>query len=98
MFKMANGLKGQANHRGSQSTKIMRLAGLVGGLILISVAVNVLTIMADSNLRLRSSSDADHCSQPSYKAARPACRDDLGRRLAAYHFRDANAPLLNSSL
>ena len=51
MFTMAIGLGRQATTEGWMPTKALRLAALLGALILISLAVNALTIFAHGNLR-----------------------------------------------
>ena len=48
MFTMAIGLRGQAQREGWMPTKTVRLAALLGTLILMSIAVNALTIVADA--------------------------------------------------
>jgi hypothetical protein len=96
MFTMASGLRGQAQREGSVPTKSLRLAALLGTLVLMSIAVNAL-IIADSNARQRSSATAD-CSAVREKADRLACYDKLARQPAPHPFRGANAPALNGSL
>jgi hypothetical protein len=54
MFTTAIGLRGQAKPERHIAAKPVRLAALLGALILVSVAVNALIIIADSNLRPRS--------------------------------------------
>ena len=51
MFTIHHGLSGHAAHGEWQPTKAMRLAALLGTLIVVSIAVNALTILADSGLR-----------------------------------------------
>ena len=51
MFTTAMGLRGQANPEERVAAKSVRLAALLGTLILVSVAVNTLVVVADSNLR-----------------------------------------------
>ena len=53
MFTMAIGLRGQTRHDGLRPTKAVRLAALLGALILTSVSVIAFTIFADRNLRQR---------------------------------------------
>ena len=59
MFTMAIGPRGQAQRKGWEPTKAVRLAALLGALILMSIAVNALTIFADSTLRHPSSVAGD---------------------------------------
>ena len=54
MFTTAIGLRGQARPERHTAAKPLRLAALLGALILVSVAVNGLIIIADTNLRQRS--------------------------------------------
>jgi hypothetical protein len=97
MFTMASGLRGQAQREGSVPTKSVRLAALLGLLVLMSIAVNALTIFADSNARRRSSATAD-CSALTEKTDRLGCYDKFTGRPAPHPFRGANAPSLNGSL
>jgi hypothetical protein len=96
MFTMASGLRGQAQREGSVPTKSVRLAALLI-LVLMSIAVNALTIFADSNARQHPSATAD-CSALTEKTDRLACYDKLAGRPAPHPFRGANAPSLNGSL
>ena len=61
MFTMDLGLRGQTRHDGLLPTKAVRLAALLGALILTSVSVIAFTIFADRNLRQRASTVAS-CS------------------------------------
>jgi hypothetical protein len=97
MFTTAIGLRGQAQREGWMPTKTMRLAALLGTLVLMSIAVNALTIFADSNVRQRSSAAAD-CSVVTEKTDRLACYDKLAGRPAPHPFKGANAPALSGSL
>lgn len=97
MFTMASGLRGQAQRERWVPTKSVRLAALLGTLVLMSIAVNALTIFADSNARQPSSTTAD-CSAVMEKTDRLACYDKLAGRPAPHPFRGANAPALNGSL
>jgi len=97
MFTMASGLRGQAQRERWGPTKSVRLAALLGTLVLMSIAVNALTIFADSNARQSSSTTAD-CSAVMEKTDRLACYDKLAGRPAPHPFRGANAPALNGSL
>jgi len=96
MFTMASGLRGQAQREGSVPA---RLAALLGTLVLVlmSIAVNALTIFADSNARQPSSTTAN-CSAVMEQTDRLACYDKLAGRPAPHPFRGANAPALNGSL
>jgi hypothetical protein len=96
MFTMASGLRGQAQREGSVPTKSVRLAALLI-LVLMSIAVNALTIFADSNARQHPSATAD-CSALTEKTDRLACYDKLAGRPAPHPFRGANAPSLNGTL
>ena len=93
MFTIHHGLGGHAAHLEWQPTKAMRLAALLGTLIVVSIAVNALTIHADSNLRQRSSAVGD-CSAIAEKIDRLACYDNLARQPAPHPARGANAPAL----
>jgi hypothetical protein len=97
MFTMASGLRGQAQRERWVPTKSVRLAALLGTLVLMSIAVNALTIFADSNARQSSSTTAD-CSAVMEKTDRLACYDKLAGRSVPHPFRGANAPALNGSL
>jgi hypothetical protein len=97
MFTMAIGLRGQANHRELIPTKAVRLAALLGALILISVAVNAAVILADRNARTRSSA-AGACAAITEKPDRLTCYDKLASQPARHPFRGANAPVLNRPL
>jgi hypothetical protein len=97
MFTMASGLRGQAQREGSVPAKSVRLAALLGTLVLMSIAVNALAIFADGNARQRSSATAD-CSAITEKIDRLACYDKLAGRPASHPFRGANAPALDGSL
>jgi hypothetical protein len=98
MSMMAIGLRGQAQRNGSVSTKSVRLAALVGTLVLMSIAVNALTIFADSNARQPSSTTTEDCSAVMEKTDRLACYDKHAGRPASHPFRGANAPALSGSL
>jgi len=97
MFTMASGLRGQAQREGSVPAKSVRLTALLGTLVLMSIAVNALTIFADSNARQHPSATAD-CSALTEKTDRLACYDKLAGRPAPHPFRGANAPSLNGTL
>jgi hypothetical protein len=96
MFAMALGPRGLAQRKEWMPTKTVRFAALLGTLVLMSIAVNALTIFADSSVRQRSSTAVD-CSAVTEKTDRLACYDRLARRPAPQPFRGANAPALNSS-
>ncbi len=70
MFTIAFGRSEQAGLEGRVSRKALRLAAVLGILILLSIAVNALTIFADGNLR----------HPPS--AARPSAITENAGRLA----------------
>jgi hypothetical protein len=94
---MAIGLRGQAKREGWMSTKTVRLAALLGTLILMSVAVNAMVILAHgSNIRPRTSS-AEKCWQIAQGAERLVCYDTIAHRTAPHPFKGATAPLLNWS-
>ena len=97
MFTMASGLRGQAQREGSMPKKAVRVSALLGALVLMSITVNALTMLADSNVRRHSSATTD-CSVVTEKTDRLACYDKLGRQPAPHPFRGANAPALNGSL
>lgn len=97
MFTMAMRLRGQAKPEGWAPTKGVRLAALLGALILMSVTVNALVVFADSNTRPRSSA-ATGCSAIAEMGDRLARYDKLSRQPAPHQFRGANAPALNFSL
>ena len=92
MFTMAHSLKGQAKRDGWMPTKALRLAALLGALILASLAVNALTIFAHGSFRLQSIGE---CSLTAYKAARSVCHDNPSPQPASHPFRGANAPALD---
>ena len=96
MFTMASGLRGQAQRERWVPTKSVRLAALLI-LVLMSIAVNALTIFADSNARQHPSATAE-CSALTEKTDRLACYDKLAGRPAPHPFRGANAPSLNGTL
>ena len=98
MFTMAMGLRGQAKHEARVPSKAVRLAVLLGTLILMSVAVNGLIVLADSNGRARPSSAAGACSAIAEKADRLTCYDKLASQPAVHPFRGANAPALDPAL
>jgi hypothetical protein len=97
MFTMAIGQRGQAQRKTSVPTKSVRLAALLGILVLMSIAVNALTIFADSNARRRSLATAD-CSAIAEETDRLACYDKRAGQPAPHPFRGANAPAVNGSL
>jgi hypothetical protein len=75
MFTMAMGLRGQAKHQEQLPVKAVRCAALLGMLILVSIAVNALTIYADAKLRQRSS--GLHACAVVAESAGPACHGPL---------------------
>src|SRR5262245_23303219 len=97
MFTMANSLRGQAQHKLSMRTRAVRVTALLGALVLVSIAVNALTVFADSNVRRRFSAAVD-CSAVTEKTDRLACYDKLTWRPAPHPFRGANALPLSGSL
>jgi hypothetical protein len=92
MFTMAHSLKGQAKRDGWMPTKALRLAALLGTLVLASLAVNALTIFAHGSFRLQSIGE---CSLTAYKAVRTACHDNPFPQPVTQPFRGANAPVLD---
>jgi uncharacterized membrane protein len=90
MFTIQHNLSGHAAHGEWQHTKAMRLAALLGTLVFVSIAVNAVTILADSGLR-RASIAAD-CSTLSVEVERSACFDRPARQYAPHPARGANAP------
>jgi hypothetical protein len=97
MFTMAIGPRGQAQRKGWEPTKAVRLAALLGALVLMSIAVNALTMFADSKSRHGPSAAAD-CSAVTETTDQVACYGKLARRSAPHPFRGANAPALGDSL
>src|SRR5262245_11215664 len=97
VFTMANGLTGQAQHKGSMPTKTVRVTALLAALVLASIAVNALTIFADRTIRQRSVVAPD-CSLVTEKTDRLACYGRINQRPAPHPFRGANAPALRGSL
>jgi hypothetical protein len=93
MFTIQHGLSGHAAHTEWQSTKSMRLAGLLGAFIVMSIAVNALTILADSNLR-QGTSRVTGCPAVENESERLACYDTLARQPAPHPAKGANAPAL----
>ena len=91
MFTIHHGLGGHAAHVEWQPTKAMRLSALLGTLIVASIAVNALTILADSHLRQRQLHD---CSTIGEEADRLACYDKPARQPAPQPAKGANAPAL----
>ena len=96
MFTIHHGLGGHAAHLEWQPTKAIRLAALLGTLIVTSIAVNATIILADSNHRQRSSAAGD-CSAIAEKVDRLACYDNLARQPAPHPAKGANAPALSHS-
>ena len=97
MFTTAYGLRGQAQQKGSMPKKAVRVTALLGALLLVSIAVNALTIFADIKVRERSLAAPD-CSAITEKTDQLACADKFNRRTAPHPFRGANAPALRASL
>ena len=91
MFTIHHGLGGHAAHVEWQPTKAMRISALLGTLIVASIAVNALTILADSHLRQRTST-VPSCSIIGEEVNRLACYDNLARQPAPQPARGANAP------
>jgi hypothetical protein len=96
MFTTAMGLRGQAKQQESVPTKTLWLAALLATLFLMSVAVNALIVVADSNVRARSAA-AGSCSILE-TADRLACYDKRASPSQPHPFRGATAPALNASL
>jgi hypothetical protein len=97
MFTIHNGVGGHAAHAEWQPTKAMRLSALLGTLIVASIAVNALTILADSHLRQRTSA-VPSCSATGEAADRLACFDNLARQPPPDPAKGVNAPALFHSL
>ena len=76
--------------RGSPQ-KPCKLAALLGTLIVVSIAVNALTILADSSLRQMRRLPPS-CSAIGDEAERLACYDKLARQPAPHPAKGANAP------
>lgn len=93
MFTIHNGLGGHAAHGEWQPTRAMQLAALLGTLVVVSIAVNALTILADSNLR-QGTSTAPSCSAIGEEVDRLACYDKLARQPVPHPAKGANAPAL----
>ena len=91
MFTIHHGLSGHAAHVEWQPTKAMRLSALLGTLVVASIAVNALTILADSHLR-QGTSPAPSCSAIGEEADRLVCYDNLARQPAPQPAKGANAP------
>jgi hypothetical protein len=98
MFTMALDRGRQSGKQARMPMKALRLAALLGALVLIGLAVNALTIYAHGSLRVQSSLHDGDCSLPAYKATRPACHDLLPSEPAYHPFRGATAPALDHSL
>jgi hypothetical protein len=96
MFTMAHGLRGQTTTEGLVPAKAVRLAALLGVLVLTSVAVNALVIHADRDPPRQSSNPAD-CSAIGEAAARLACYDALAGRPVRQPFKGANVPAVSLS-
>jgi hypothetical protein len=97
MFTTALGLRGQAQRKGWIPTKTVRVAALLGALVLMSITVNALIVVADGTVRQRSSASED-CPAITQKVERLTCFDNLAQRPAPHPFKGANAPALSGSL
>jgi hypothetical protein len=73
MCTIAIGQRGLASPRGWVSKKAVRLAALLGTLVVISVTLNALIIAADSDFR-RQSPAGGNCAVITKEAGWPACR------------------------
>jgi hypothetical protein len=93
MFTMAIDLRGQTTTQGLLTAKAVRLAALLGALVLMSTAINGLVILADNNPSQRSSNPAN-CLEFTQRADRLACYDNLAGRPVRHPFKGANAPVL----
>jgi hypothetical protein len=93
MFTTHHGSSGHAARSERRPTKVLRLAALLGTLFVVSIAVNALIILADSNIRQPSSTAAD-CSVITEKGDRLACYDAFASQPAPHPAKGANAPVL----
>lgn len=94
MFTIQHSLSGHAAHGGWQHTKAMQLAALLGALVVVGVAVNALTILADGHLR-QDTSTVPSCPAIGQAANLLSCYDSLARQPALPHpAKGANAPAL----
>lgn len=93
MFTIQHSLSGHAAHGARQPTKAMRLAALLGTLVVVGVAVNALTILAESSLR-QGTSTAPSCSAIGEEVDRLSCYDNLARQPVPHPAKGANAPAL----
>jgi hypothetical protein len=93
MFTIHQGLGGHAAHGEWQPTKAIRLAALLGTLVVVGVGVNGLTILADVHLR-QETSTAPSCSAIGEEIDRLACYDKLARQPVPHPAKGANAPAL----
>jgi hypothetical protein len=97
MFTTAIGLRGQAKHEERVPAKAMRLAAVLGTLILVGIAVNALIIVAAGTAR-PSSAVTVGCAAIRQTVHRPACEDKLAGKPVPHPFKGANAPVRNASL
>ena len=89
--------RGQAQRKASVPTKSVRLAALLGILVLMSIAVSALTIFADSNARRRSWLRQIVLRSRKRLTGWPATTS-VPASLRPISFRGANAPAVNGSL
>jgi hypothetical protein len=98
MFAMAPGLRGQTATEELVPAKAVRLAALLGALLLMSVAANGLVIHADRSPQQQSLAAPADCSAIAEAADRLACYDKLAGRAVRHPFKGANAPARLQSL
>jgi hypothetical protein len=84
------GLRAGAKPEGRVSAKAVRLAALLGALLLASLTVNALTIVADGKRRQSMSSTVE-CQAIAARMQRLDCRDKLAQKPAPTPFEGANA-------
>src|SRR5262245_3797313 len=98
MFRMANGLSGQAQRGGAMPTKSVRVTVLLSALALLGIVVGALTMSWDGHARRHSFAAAADCSAVTEKTERLGCYDRYAPPPAPQPFRGANAPALGGSL
>ena len=98
MFRLANGLSGQAQKGGAMPTKAVRVTVLLSAPALLGIAVGALTMSWDSHVRRHSFAAAADCSAVTEKTERLGCYDRFAPPPAPQPFRGANAPPPGGSL